>query len=65
MKSLKTTGGLTRSRGITETQRLIWLLSYKACSEVNLAMQDMTSVNYMTSEQHNDEKQKKGQHKDM
>ena len=35
MRSLKTTGGLTRGRGMTETQRLVWLLSSKACSEVN------------------------------
>jgi len=52
MRSIKTTGGLTRGRGMTETQRLVWLLSTNACSEVNLAMQDLTSVSYMTSEQH-------------
>ena len=47
-----TTGGLTRGRGMTETQRLVWLLSTNACSEVNLALQELTSVNYTTSEQH-------------
>ena len=68
MRSLKATGGLTRGRGMTETQRLVWLLSMKACSEVNLAMQDLTTVNYMTSEQHNiisEEKKEKVHHKDM
>ena len=38
MKSLKTTGGLTRGRGMTEIQRVVWLLS------MNLAMQEPTSV---------------------
>ena len=52
MRSIKTTGGLTRGRGMTETQRLVWLLSTNACSEVNLAMQELTSVSYQTSDQH-------------
>ncbi len=54
MRSMKTTGGLTRGRGMTETQRLVWLLSTNACSQVNLAMQELTSVGYLTSEQHKD-----------
>ena len=33
MRSLKTSGGLTRGRGFTEQQRLIWLLSMPACAE--------------------------------
>ncbi|KAK3747021.1 hypothetical protein QZH41_001488 [Actinostola sp. cb2023] len=52
MRSVKTSGGLTRGRGMTETQRLVWLLSMPACAEVNNAMQDLTSVKYHTSEQH-------------
>lgn len=32
MRSLKTSGGLTRGRGFTEQQRLIWLLSMSACA---------------------------------
>jgi hypothetical protein len=39
---------------MTETQHLVWLLSTTACSEVNLAMQELTSVSYATSEQHKD-----------
>ncbi len=35
MRSMKTSGGLTRGRGMTEQQRLIWLLSMPACAEVN------------------------------
>ncbi|MES9879832.1 MAG: hypothetical protein ABW185_03025 [Sedimenticola sp.] len=54
MKSVKTTGGLTRGRGLTETQRLVWLMSMPKCVEVNNAMQEFTSVSYSTSEQHKD-----------
>lgn len=54
MRSIKTTGGLTRGRGMTETQRLVWLLSNTACAEVNIAMQELTSVSYISSEQHKD-----------
>ena len=39
MRSMKTSGGLTRGRGMTETQRLVWLMSHPLCSEVNNAMQ--------------------------
>ena len=54
MRSLKTTGGLTRGRGLTESQQLIWLMSTPACANINLAMQQLTGVNYLTSEQHKD-----------
>ena len=50
MRSLKTNGGLTRGRGMTEQQRVIWLLSMPACAEVNRAMQELTSVKYDASE---------------
>ena len=52
MRSVKTTGGLTRGRGMGETQRASWLLSMPACAEMNVAMQDLTEINYETSEQH-------------
>lgn len=48
MRSLKTSGGLTRERGMTEHQRQLWLLSRPACAEVNQAMQELTGVNYNT-----------------
>lgn len=54
MRSVKTTGGLTRGRGFTEAQRLVWLLSMPACAEVNHAMQKFTETSYETSEQHKD-----------
>ena len=54
MRSMKTSGGLTRGRGMTEQQRLIWLLSMPACADVNKAMQELTGVNYNTGEQNKD-----------
>ena len=54
MRSLKTSGGLTRGRGMTEHQRLLWLLSRPACAQVNQAMQELTGVNYNTGEQNQD-----------
>lgn len=54
MRSLKTAGGLTRGRGMTETQRTVWTLASPVCAEVNQAMQKLTSVAYRTSEQHKD-----------
>jgi len=54
MRSLKTSGGLTRGSGMTENQRLLWLLSRPACAEVNLAMQEFIGVNYNTGEQNKD-----------
>ena len=52
MRSLKSTGGLTRGRGFSETQRLLWVLSMQACAEINSSMQQLTNVKYSTSEQH-------------
>ena len=45
-RSLKTSEGLTRGRGITEQQRLIWLLSMPACAETNRLFQGITRVQY-------------------
>lgn len=52
MRSAKTRGGLTRGRGTSETQHLVWLLSMPAFANVNNAMQNLTGVRYHTSEQH-------------
>ena len=51
MRSMKTSAGLTRGRGMTEQQRLIWLLSMPVCAEINRAMLDLTGVSYSTGEQ--------------
>jgi len=57
MRSVKTAGGLTRGRGLTETQRSLWLMSMPACADINQAMQDLSGVGYFSSEQHKDETQ--------
>ena len=54
MRSLKSTGGLTRGRGMTEDMRNIWTLSAPVTSEYNIAMQDFTNLTYTTSPQHKD-----------
>ena len=33
MRSMKTGGGLTKARGMTETQRLVWLMAHPVCVE--------------------------------
>ena len=39
---------------MTETQRLVWLVAHPVCAEVNNTMQQLTGVQYNTSEQHKD-----------
>lgn len=66
MRSLKTSGGLTRGRGMTEAQRLAWVMSMPTCAEVNSAMQNPTDIVNNTSEQHKEStkaRQERG-HKD-
>ena len=66
MRSVKSSGGLTRVRGMGETQRAEWLLSMPACADINNAMQDLTGVGFHTSDQHKEvaharkERDKKG-----
>lgn len=57
MRSMKTSGGLTRGRGMTESQRVTWLLSMPSCAEVNSAMQEVTGTSFTTSEQHKESSQ--------
>ena len=51
MRSLKTGGGLTRGKGLTEQQCLIWLLSMPVCAETNHIMQELTGVQFNSGEQ--------------
>ena len=64
MRSMKTSGGLTRDRGMTEQQILTWLLAMPACAEVNRAMQELSGAKYSTNEQ-NKETGKSRQRRDM
>ena len=54
MRSMNTSGGLTRGRRMTEQQRLLWLLTMSAGAEVNQAMQELTGVNYHPEERNKD-----------
>ena len=52
MRDAKTTGGLTRGRGMTESQRAKWVLSIPECAQVNNALQEATGTRRLTSDQH-------------
>ena len=52
MRSIKSRGGLTRGRGITESVRLQWILSMHKCAGIHEAMTTMTNMKTKTSEQH-------------
>lgn len=54
MRSVKSSGGLTSGRPLTEMQRLVWLLSWPICSLVNASMQNLIGVAYVTIDQHVD-----------
>ena len=51
MRSLKANGGLTRGTGFTDAQRSIWIKSMPICSLYTCAMQEISGVTFMTSEQ--------------
>ena len=52
MRSIKSRGGLTRGRGITETVRLQWIYSMHKCAGVHDAMTTITNLKHNTSDQH-------------
>ena len=54
MTSIKTHDGLTRGKGMTENQRLVWDLSMPVCASINETMQKFSGVSYETSDQHKD-----------
>ena len=49
MRSVKSTGGMPRGRGMSELQRTVWFLLMPACAEMNTAMQQLTSVDVQRS----------------
>ena len=55
MRSVKTTGGLTHGRGMTELQRTKWVLSTTTTAAVKQAMEEFAGVRYECSEQHVDQ----------
>ena len=54
MRSIKSSCGLTRGRGITESTRQLWLRSINRCSDIHNAMGELTGAYRNTSEQHVD-----------
>ncbi|GFO36677.1 endoglucanase [Plakobranchus ocellatus] len=52
MRSMKSVGGLTRGRGMGDSQRPQWLLSRPACADMNSAMQEVTGSENTTRGQH-------------
>ena len=53
-RSIKSVGGMTRGREMSESQRAQWLLSMPACVEINNAMQEFTDQIVESNEQHKD-----------
>ena len=51
MRSIKTHGGLTRGKRMTENQRLVWVLSLPVCASINETLQMFSGVSYETSDQ--------------
>ena len=49
MRSIKSRGGLTRGRGMTETVRLQWIYSMHKCAGIHNAMTAMTNSEHRTS----------------
>ena len=43
MRSIKSRGGLTRGRGMTDTVRLTWIRSMHACVDVHNSMTELTN----------------------
>ena len=54
MRSVKTSGGLTRAKGINKHQRLVWLLSLPICTETNRVMQSLSGVDCNSGKQNKD-----------
>ncbi len=62
MRSIKSRGGLTRGRGVTETVRLQWIYSMHKCAGVHDAMTATTKLKHKTSEQHIELGTSRGKH---
>lgn len=54
MRSIKSQGGLTEGRGMTESVRHLWVLSLSSSANVQSAMMELTGAQIQSSEQHAD-----------
>ena len=52
MRSLKSRGGLTKGRDVTESVRTLWISSMHRCAEVHNAMCNLTGLHHASSDQH-------------
>ena len=52
MRSLKTRGGLTRGKGMTENVILTWVHTIHTCAQGHNAMTQLTGNHHKTSNQH-------------
>ena len=52
MRSLKTRGGLTRGRGMTESVRQQWVYGMHACVAIHEALISLTGKHHSASHQH-------------
>ena len=52
MRALKSRGGLSRGRGVTESVRLLWVNSMHRCAGIHNAMCSLTGEDRKSSEQH-------------
>ena len=52
MRGLKSRGGLTRGRSVSESVRLLWVKTMHRCASVHNATSNLTKVLHKTSEQH-------------
>ena len=59
MRSIKSSGGLTRGSGISEHQRALWTMSSHVLANSNDAIQGFTRHTFTTSEQHKEAKASK------
>ena len=54
MRSIKSSGGLTRGRGFNETTRNQWVLTAHQCAAINESMSQLTNAQHTSSDQHID-----------
>jgi len=52
MRSLKSHGGLTHGRGLTESVRLTWIHSMHSCADIHCAMTKLTQLPHTSTDQH-------------
>ena len=62
MRSIKSRGGLTRGRGVTESVRTMWVNTTHRCSHVHEAMTELTGLAHTTSNQHKEMGESRRQH---